>query len=99
MKALENRTVDSKREMDILDKLQEIRARNARREQAGKGLGLDGRVVAGGPDVGGPPAGRMVPDEALHPEEAREEERRRSEGRLGDGESQAGRAHFIGKGP
>lgn len=30
MKALENRTVDSKREMDILDKLQEIRHRNAR---------------------------------------------------------------------
>lgn len=34
MKALENRTVDSKREMDILDKLQEIRGRNARLERA-----------------------------------------------------------------
>lgn len=33
MKALENRTVDSKREMDILDALQDIRARNARNEK------------------------------------------------------------------
>lgn len=34
MKSLETRTVDSKREMDILDKLQEIRGRNARLERA-----------------------------------------------------------------
>lgn len=33
MKALENRTVDSKREMDILDALTDIRARNARNER------------------------------------------------------------------
>lgn len=33
MKALENRTVDSRREMDILDALQDIRARNARNEK------------------------------------------------------------------
>lgn len=33
MKALENRTVDSKREMDILDALQDIRARNSRNER------------------------------------------------------------------
>ena len=36
MKVLENRTVDSKREMDILDALQDIRARNARNERAGQ---------------------------------------------------------------
>ncbi|KIM22708.1 hypothetical protein M408DRAFT_332763 [Serendipita vermifera MAFF 305830] len=35
MKALENRTVDSKREMDILDALQDIRARNSRNERLG----------------------------------------------------------------
>lgn len=36
MKALENRTVDSKKEMDILDALQDIRARNARYERVGR---------------------------------------------------------------
>ncbi|KAI0043554.1 DUF572-domain-containing protein [Auriscalpium vulgare] len=35
MKALENRTTDSKREMDVLDALQDIRARNARNERVG----------------------------------------------------------------
>lgn len=37
MKVLENRTQDSKREMDILDALQDIRARNARNERTGNG--------------------------------------------------------------
>ncbi|KAI0315547.1 DUF572-domain-containing protein [Amylostereum chailletii] len=36
MKALENRQTDSKREMDILDALQDIRARNARNERMGQ---------------------------------------------------------------
>ncbi|KAH8983606.1 CWC16 protein [Lactarius hatsudake] len=36
MKALENRTVDSKREMDVLDALHDIRARNARNERTGR---------------------------------------------------------------
>ncbi|KAH9063668.1 DUF572-domain-containing protein [Lactarius deliciosus] len=36
MKALENRTVDSKREMDVLDALHDIRARNARNERTGQ---------------------------------------------------------------
>lgn len=38
MKALENRTTDSKREMDILDALQDIRSRNARHERIGASL-------------------------------------------------------------
>jgi hypothetical protein len=40
MKALENRTVDSKREMDILDALQDIRAKNARNERMGQSVDL-----------------------------------------------------------
>ncbi|KAF9451243.1 DUF572-domain-containing protein [Macrolepiota fuliginosa MF-IS2] len=44
MKALENRTVDSKREMDILDALQDIRARNARNERMGQSVDLLARM-------------------------------------------------------
>lgn len=44
MKALENRTVDSKREMDILDALHDIRARNARNERVGQSEDIIGRV-------------------------------------------------------
>ncbi|KAF8078214.1 CWC16 protein [Lyophyllum atratum] len=40
MKVLENRTTDSKREMDILDALQDIRARNARNERVGNSVDL-----------------------------------------------------------
>lgn len=40
MKALENRTVDSKREMDILDALQDIRDRNSRNERMDKSVDL-----------------------------------------------------------
>ena len=46
MKALENRTVDSKREMDILDALQDIRARNARNERVGQSVDLVARITA-----------------------------------------------------
>ncbi|KAJ3554585.1 hypothetical protein NM688_g3030 [Phlebia brevispora] len=45
MKALENRTVDSKREMDILDALQDIRARNARNERVGQSVDLVARIT------------------------------------------------------
>ncbi|KAG7452768.1 DUF572-domain-containing protein [Guyanagaster necrorhizus] len=44
MKALENRTTDSKREMDILDALQDIRARNARNERVGNTVDLLDRI-------------------------------------------------------
>lgn len=42
MAALENKSVDSKREMDILDALQELKTRNARIERAGKATDADG---------------------------------------------------------
>ncbi len=44
MKVLENRTVDSKREMDVLDALQDIRARNARNERTGHSVDLLARI-------------------------------------------------------
>ncbi|KAF9228788.1 DUF572-domain-containing protein [Gyrodon lividus] len=44
MKALENRTVDAKREMDILDALQDIRAKNARNERVGQSVDLIARI-------------------------------------------------------
>ncbi|PFH47667.1 hypothetical protein AMATHDRAFT_50117 [Amanita thiersii Skay4041] len=44
MKVLENRTIDSKREMDILDALQDIRARNARNERMGQSVDLVARI-------------------------------------------------------
>lgn len=44
MKVLENRTVDSKREMDILDALHDIRARNARNERMGQSDDIIGRI-------------------------------------------------------
>jgi len=44
MKVLENRTTDSKREMDILDALQDIRARNARNERVGHSVDLVARI-------------------------------------------------------
>ncbi|THH31385.1 hypothetical protein EUX98_g2818 [Antrodiella citrinella] len=45
MKVLENRTTDSKREMDILDALQDIRARNARNERVGQSVDLMERIA------------------------------------------------------
>ncbi|KAJ3300303.1 hypothetical protein HK104_002122 [Borealophlyctis nickersoniae] len=45
IKALENRTLDSKREMDILDALDEIRTRNARNERVDADALLDKLIV------------------------------------------------------
>ena len=44
MKALENRTVDPKRKMDILDALHDIRARNSKNERVGQLLKLTQRL-------------------------------------------------------
>ena len=44
MKVLENRTIDSKREMGILDALQDIRAKNARFERVGQSIDLIARI-------------------------------------------------------
>jgi hypothetical protein len=44
MKVLENRTVDAKREMDVLDALQDIRAKNARNERVGQSVDLMARI-------------------------------------------------------
>ncbi|TFK97105.1 hypothetical protein BDV98DRAFT_607882 [Pterulicium gracile] len=51
MKVLENRTQDSKREMDILDALQDIRARNARNERVGNSASAAQAGMEDGEDV------------------------------------------------
>jgi len=66
MKALENRTVDSKREMDVLDALHDIRARNARNERVGKSEDIIGRI--GREDV-------VNPEDELRRKEEEEDER------------------------
>ena len=63
MKALENKTQDSKREMEILDALQDIRARNARNERVGHTDDLLSRLAL----------------EEVEEEEAEEEKRWREE--------------------
>lgn len=50
MKALENRTADSKREMDILDALDELRTRNARNERVDANSALD-RIILSSQDA------------------------------------------------
>lgn len=66
MKALENRTLDSRREMEILDALQDIRTRNARNER------VDASGLIGDLDQLGRGKGKAI----LSPEE---EERIRAE--------------------
>ena len=66
MKALENRTVDSKREMDILDALHDIRARNARNERVGQSDDIVARL--GREEV-------LSPEDELRRREEEEDER------------------------
>ncbi|KAI9102716.1 CWC16 protein [Phlyctochytrium arcticum] len=51
MRALENRTLDSKREMDILDALDEIRMRNARNERVDSDTVLEQLIVTGADEI------------------------------------------------
>jgi hypothetical protein len=46
MRSLEKNQIESKREMEILDKLQEIRTRNARLERSTHGRGADGVLAS-----------------------------------------------------
>jgi hypothetical protein len=69
MQALEAKTVDAKREMDILDKLQEIRTRNARFEKIDREKVL--QTVSSRAEV--------VDDEAARRELWKDEEQRRQE--------------------
>jgi len=66
MKALENRTVDSKREMDVLDALHDIRARNARNERVGQSEDIVARL--GREEV-------LSPEDELRRREEEEDER------------------------
>lgn len=68
MKALENRTLDSKREMEILDALGDIRARNARNERVAMG------VMTGEKDVLDRIARDEVEEEAMRAKRLEDEE-------------------------
>jgi hypothetical protein len=68
MKALENRTQDSKREMEVLDALGDIRARNARNERVAVG------VLGGDKDILDRIAREEVEDEETRAKREAEEE-------------------------
>ncbi|KAL9937994.1 hypothetical protein V8E36_003539 [Tilletia maclaganii] len=69
MKALEARTLESKREMEVLDALQDIQTRNARNERADTGAILDHLAAAGGKGKG-----RMLDPEELERKKQEEED-------------------------
>lgn len=85
MAALEHKAVDSKREMDILDALQDLKSRNARLDRAGRDG--DGRVlerVSAGVEVGDRALGKKLGEfeqARAREEEEDEEEIRRVFGR------------------
>lgn len=69
LKALENRTIDSKRELEIMEGLDEIRTRNARMERMDSGVILDKMVEVNESDE----------DERIAQEVFREKRRREEE--------------------
>lgn len=86
MASLESKAVDSKREMDILDALQELKSRNARHERAGKGDVTDKILdrVSSGVEVGDREVQRKLTEFELarrREEEEDEEEVRKVFGR------------------
>jgi len=89
MKALENRTVDSKREMDVLDALHDIRARNARNERMGQSDDLVARL--GREEV-------LSPEEEQRRREEEEDERLVREVFSKVAMSEAGPSHKPGEG-
>ncbi len=87
MAALEHKAVDSKREMDILDALQDLKSRNARLERAGRGDAAEKRVldrISAGVEVGDRDVRRKLTEyeeKRRKEEEEDEEEIRRVFGR------------------
>ncbi|ORY91525.1 CWC16 protein [Leucosporidium creatinivorum] len=76
MAALESKAVDSKREMDILDALQELKSRNARHERAGKGDVTDKILdrVSSGVEVGDREVERKLTEYELKRKKEEEED-------------------------
>ena len=79
MAALEHKAVDSKREMDILDALQDLKSRNARLEKTGRGDAAEKRVldrISAGVEVGDRDVRRKLTEyeERLKKEEQEDEE-------------------------
>lgn len=76
MASLESKAVDSKREMDILDALQELRSRNARHERAGEGDVTDKILdrVSSGVEVGDREVERKLTEFELRRKKEEEED-------------------------
>ncbi|WAQ84956.1 hypothetical protein PtA15_5A529 [Puccinia triticina] len=75
MRSLEKNQVESKREMEILDKLQEIRTRNARLERSGNGRGVDGVLASVSSRIQSGLAGtKEILEQERHLQEAEEDE-------------------------
>lgn len=74
MASLENKSIDSKREMDILDALQELKTRNARIERAGKAADRNLEEVSSRRDDEGSQINRKSTAEASRKKREEEED-------------------------